>query len=47
MPLEDSFAAFEEGAKLLETLTKMLDAGEKRVMELTGEGEKPLSGEAV
>ena len=44
MPLDASFAAYEESVALLKTLTKMLDEGEGKLTELTSAGETPLSG---
>ena len=44
LPLEASFAAYEESVALLKTLSQMLDAGEGKLTELTASGEAPLTG---
>lgn len=43
MPLDRSFAAYEQGVKLLGELRAQLEAGQARVMELTAQGEKPFT----
>ncbi len=42
LPLDESFKAFEEGAKLAKALRKMLDDGDRRIRELTDDGIKPF-----
>ena len=42
LPLQDSFDAYEKGKTLIAELSQMLDAGEKRMTELTESGERPL-----
>lgn len=37
--LEESFASYEEGMKLLKLCTQKIDLIEKKVTELSGEGE--------
>ena len=37
--LEESFASYEEGMKLLKLCTQKIDLIEKKVIELSGEGE--------
>ena len=46
LPLEESFAAYEQAKGLLGRLGDMLDAGEARMLELTGQGERALELES-
>lgn len=43
LPLEQALQLFEEGVILQRTCQEMLDATEKRVVELTGESGSPTS----
>jgi exodeoxyribonuclease VII small subunit len=46
LSLEDSLAAYEQAILYSKELNKMLDAGEKRIMELSSKGEeKPFAAE--
>lgn len=45
MTLEESFLAYEEAAKIVKQLEKMLDVNEKRIAVLTGEAETDITEE--
>ncbi|MGI5898394.1 MAG: exodeoxyribonuclease VII small subunit [Christensenellales bacterium] len=46
LSLEDSLAAYEQSVLYSKELSRMLDAGEKRIMELSSKGaEKPFTAE--
>ena len=47
MPLEESFAAFEQAKRLQDELEKMLDEGDARIRVLTETGDREMKGEAV
>ena len=40
MPLDEAFATYSEGMKILKTCNDQIDQVEKQVMGITGEGEQ-------
>jgi exodeoxyribonuclease VII small subunit len=42
LPLEDSLALYEEGVTLVRRLRELLDAAERRVVQIVGDRELPL-----
>ncbi|MBR7041298.1 MAG: exodeoxyribonuclease VII small subunit [Clostridia bacterium] len=45
MSLDDSFKAYQKGVKLYSRLKALLDEGDRKIIELTSQGEKLLQGE--
>ena len=44
MTLDDSFTAYQKGVKLYSRLKALLDEGDRKIIELTSQGEKLLQG---
>ena len=44
--LEDSFKAYQTGVKLYKKLEAILNEGDARIIELTGDGDNVLEGDA-
>ena len=45
MSLDDSFKAYQRGVKLYSRLKALLDEGDRKIIELTSQGEKLLRGD--
>ncbi|MCR4622012.1 MAG: exodeoxyribonuclease VII small subunit [Clostridiales bacterium] len=44
MSLDDSFKAYQRGVKLYSRLKALLDEGDRKIIELTSQGERLLQG---
>lgn len=42
MPLEEAFSSYEEGMTMLKNLRRQLESGQRRITELTEQGETPF-----
>ena len=47
MPLEESFEAYRKGVEIYNALKKMLDEGDRRILEITRQGERDITGEGI
>ena len=47
MTLEESFEAYRKGVEIYNALKKMLDEGDRRILEITRQGERDITGEGI